>query len=86
LIEQGKDGLTDTALALLFETERLGYYGIIHTDFDFADTYMYIERIKGKRFWGDSDPKWNNKLCIRRITAADENYISELEHFEQNIM
>ena len=52
LIEQGKDGLTDTALSLLFETERLGRMGMIYTDFDFADTYMDIKRISGRRFCG----------------------------------
>ena len=86
LIEQGTDGLTDTALALLFETQRLGYRGIIHTDFSFADTYMDIERIKGRRFWGDPHWKWDSKLFIKCITETDEDYISELSCFGQNVL
>lgn len=86
LIEQGKDGLTDTALSLLFETERLGYSGVLYTDFIFADTYMDIERIKGRRFWGEENKKWNEKLLIRTAAEADKNFIIELKHYKQNIL
>ena len=86
LIEQGKDGLTDTALSLLFETERLGYRGIIYTDFNFADTYMDIKRISGKRFWGEQALQWNDKLIMKMIGEDDVGYITELNEFRQHIL
>lgn len=86
LIEQGKDGLTDTALALLFETERLGYDGIIYTNFDFADTYLDIGRINGRRFWGEQNIKWDKKLIIKKITGEDILFVGEFEGLCQNVM
>ena len=90
LIGQGKEGLTNTAVALLFETERLGCSGIIRTDFDFADTYLDIERISGKRLWGDfkddgNAKGWNQRLLMHGIASGDEHFIAEIAEFDQHL-
>lgn len=51
LIGQGRQGLTDTVIAFLFEVNRAGWRGIFHTYTDFALTYLDMKRLKTREIW-----------------------------------
>ena len=51
LINQGKEGLTDTVIAFLFEVERLGWQGMFATYTAFAQTYLDMKRLKPRELW-----------------------------------
>jgi len=94
LIAQGKDGLTDTVIAFLFETERRGCLAMIKTDYTFTDTYLEPSRIKSRRLWmddidGDDDmlaKKWARAFSARSIPSSDKRYIPALFGYAQGVM
>ena len=94
LIAQGKDGLTDTVIAFLFETERRGRLAMIKADFKFADTYLDTKRIGNRRLWmddtnGDDDmlvKKWTRDFSARSISSGDKRYIPAMFEFAQGMI
>lgn len=70
LIGQGRDGLTDTAAAFLFEIKRSGYIGILNTYTAFALTYLDMSRLREKELW-ISDFRIDEKAMRRQLERDD---------------
>lgn len=51
LIGQGKQGLTDTVIAFLFEVQRSGWRGVFYTYTAFALTYLDMRRLAAREMW-----------------------------------
>lgn len=92
LISQGKDGLTDTAIAFMFETERNGRQSMIKVSHLFGDTYLDMNRLKERRLWADDasndsktlEKKWGTSPLFRSISNADRRYIPALFKYAQS--
>ena len=70
LISQGKEGLTDTVIAFLFEVERLGYYGVFYTYTAFAMTYLNLQRLVGRDIW-IADYRGDEAVMQRQLGRKD---------------
>lgn len=51
LILQGREKLTNTVIAFLFEVERLGWQSVFYTYTAFAITYLNMDRLKNRDLW-----------------------------------
>lgn len=51
LVQQGKEGLTDTVIAFLEETKRLGYYAVYYTYTSFQVQYLNKTRLAPYDLW-----------------------------------
>ena len=94
LIAQGKDGLTDTVMAFLFEIERCGGYSAVKADYTFFDTYLDAKRLKNRRIWMD-DPfgddqalikRWGREFFMRSISNSDKRFIPTLSKYSQQVI
>lgn len=70
LISQGKEGLTDTVIAFLFEIERLGYYGVFYTYTAFALTYLNMQRLISRDIW-IADYRGDEAVMQRQLGRRD---------------
>ena len=94
LIAQGKDGLTDTVTAFLFEIERCGGCSAVKADHTFFDTYLDAERLKARRIWMD-DPfgddqtlvkRWGREFFMRSISNSDKRFIPTISCYSQQVI
>ena len=94
LISQGKDGLTDTVIAFLFETERCGNESAVKAGYNFADTYLDMERLKKRNLWMDDTDgddsllikRWGRPFSMRSISNEDKRYVPALFKYAQSIV
>lgn len=70
LVSQGKEGLTDTVIAFLFEIERLGYYGVFYTYTAFALTYLNMQRLAARDLW-IADYRGDESVMQRQLGRKD---------------
>lgn len=70
LISQGREGLTDTVTAFIFETERLGWQGMFATYTAFAQTYLDMNRLKNRELW-IADYRLDEKVMQRQLGRED---------------
>ncbi|MFV0497968.1 MAG: GH25 family lysozyme [Candidatus Fimivivens sp.] len=66
LISQGKEGLTDSVIAFLFEVSRQGYRGMFYTDLTFAKTHLNLERLFERDIW-IADPRGDQDALQRDL-------------------
>ena len=94
LIAQGKDGLTDTVTAFLFEIERCGGCPAVKAGYTFFDTYLDAKRLRSRRIWMDDpngdDPclikRWGREFFMRSISASDKRFIPALSCYSQHVI
>lgn len=70
LIGQGKDGLTDTVAAFLFETGQSGYQAMFATYTAFARTYLDMSRLSNRDLW-ITDYRMDEKTMQRQLGRED---------------
>ncbi len=70
LIEQGRDGLTDTVIAFLEEVKRLGYYAVWYTYTAFAVQYLDRARLAAYDLW-IADYRGNERLLQSQLGRSD---------------
>ncbi len=70
LIQQGRNGLTDTVIAFLDEVERLGYYAVWYTYTAFATQYLDRARLEAYDLWV-ADYRGNERLMQRQLGRSD---------------
>lgn len=70
LVGQGKEGLTDSVIAFLFEIERQGYYGMFYTYTAFAQTYLNLTRLCTRDVW-ISDYRGDEAVMQRQLGRRD---------------
>ncbi len=70
LVGQGKEGLTDSVIAFLFEIERLGYCGVFHTYTAFALTYLNLTRLCARDVW-IADYRGDEAVLQRQLGRRD---------------
>ncbi len=70
LVGQGKEGLTDSVIAFLFEVERLGYCGVFHTYTAFALTYLNLTRLCARDVW-IADYRGDEAVLQRQLGRRD---------------
>lgn len=87
LIGQGKEGLTDTVIAFLFEVERLGWQSMFATYTDFALIHLDMNRLKSRELWITDFlekqeeisrlPEWDNcgiRRCFPNMSRCFKDY------------
>lgn len=70
LTGQGREGLTDTVSAFLFEIKRSGFIGILDTYAAFAMTYLDMNRLRQKELW-ITDFRMDEKAMRRQLKRDD---------------
>lgn len=70
LVHQGKEGLTNSVNAFLFEIERLGYCGVFYTYTAFAQTYLNLTRLCSRDIW-IADYRGDEAVLQRQLGRRD---------------
>lgn len=70
LVQQGREGLTDTVVAFLFEIERLGWQSMFYTYTAFAQTYLNMQRLKSRELW-IADYRCDEAVMQRQLGRND---------------